>query len=51
MWRNLLVVALFYCGANAIHLTVSKEGGNKTSDLLYGIMYEVILLFIVDFLS
>ncbi|PVF96113.1 glycoside hydrolase [Serendipita vermifera] len=39
MWRNLLIAALF-CGANAIHLTVSREGGNKTSDLLYGIMYE-----------
>jgi alpha-L-arabinofuranosidase len=50
MWRTLLVAALFYGGANAIHLTVSKEGGNKTSDLLYGIMYEVIL-FILDFLN
>ncbi|CAG8686525.1 11338_t:CDS:10, partial [Acaulospora colombiana] len=40
MWRNLLVTALFWYGGNAIHLTVSGRGGNKTSDLLYGIMYE-----------
>lgn len=45
----MLLVSIFLCAVNAsskgvsdpVILSVSNEGGNKSSPLLYGVMFEV----------
>lgn len=44
MWHSILVVFGLFSVGKAITINVSQNGGNKTSPLQYGLMFEVILL-------
>jgi hypothetical protein len=44
MWHSILVVFGVLSVGNAITINVSQNGGNKTSPLQYGLMFEVAIL-------
>ena len=41
MWLSGIALAAVVASANALDLTVAANGGNATSPLQYGLMFEV----------